>query len=216
MAKYYVKSTIASGSGSGDTLTISERVKAARVTEYSKGGIAFPRSAAKYSHATQAHVVMNLDYCYIGSDTKTIEIDFMELLIAGDRDAGAAAVHYSYMVELIRCNFTSATDIGTGSYAYSPIVPFDSDDAASTLAVKFSPTGLTNQEVLYSGYFHSSVFTVSPLLYQNKMSIPFGREAGKPITISGSSQALVPVFTPIAGGDRAYLLGSIQTIWHEY
>lgn len=216
MADYYVKPIIESGDGSGETLSIIPNTKAAQITEYTNNGTAFPRSTAKYSHATQAFVVMSLDYVYVGSDTKIIEIDNMEFLIVGDRDAGASAVHYTFMLELIRCNFTSAVDIGSGSAAYSPIVPFDSADASSTLSVKFAPSGITNQEVLFSGYFHSSVFTVNPLLYQNKMSIPFGREVGKPITISGSSQALIPVFTPVAGGDRNFLLGSIHTIWHEY
>ena len=216
MSRNYVKSIIESGDGSGDLLTISDLVKAARVTEYSIGGVAFPRSAAKYSHTTPAQTVMNLDYCYIGSNTKTIEIDFMEILIAGILDPGDSAFHYSYKLEIVRCNFSSALDIGTGTAAYSAIVPFDSNDDPATLTVKYVPTGLSNQETLFSGYFHCSQFTTGAILFQSKFKIPFGRDAGKPVTLIGDTQAIIPVFTTIAGSHRNYLLGSNHINWHEF
>lgn len=216
MSRNYVKSIIESGDGSGDLLTISDLVKAARVTEYSIGGVAFPRSAAKYSHTTPAGTVMHLDYCYIGSNTKTIEIDFMEILIAGILDPGDSAFHYSYKLEIVRCNFSSALEIGTGTAAYSAIVPFDSNDDPATLIVKYVPTGLSNQETLFSGYFHCSQFTTGAILFQSKFKVPFGRDAGKPITLIGDTQAIIPVFTTIAGSNRGYLLGSIYTNWHEF
>ena len=216
MSRNYVKSIIESGDGSGDLLTISDLVKAARVTEYSIGGVAFPRSAAKYSHTTPAGTAMNLDYCYIGSNTKTIEIDFMEILIAGILDPGDSAFHYSYKLEIVRCNFSSAIDIGTGTAAYSAIVPFDSNDDPATLTVKYVPTGLSNQETLFSGYFHCSQFTTGAILFQSKFKVPFGRDAGKPVTLIGDTQAIIPVFTTIAGSNRGYLLGSIYTNWHEF
>jgi len=215
MSRNYVKSTIESGDGSGDLLTISDIVKAARVTEYSIGGVAFPRSAAKYSHSTPAGTAMSVDYCYIGSNTKTIEIDFMEVLIAGVLDSGDSAFHYSFKLEIVRCNFSSADVISGGSYAYSAIVPFDSNDSASTMTIKLNPTGLSNQETLFSGYFHCSQFTTGAILFQSKFKVPFGRDAGKPVFLSGDTQAIIPQFSTISGSNRGYLLGSIYTNWHE-
>jgi len=214
MSRNYVKSIIESGDGSGDLLTISDLVKAARVTEYSIEGVAFPRSAAKYCHTTPPHVVMSLDYCYIGSNTKVIEFDFMEVQIAGILDPGDSAFHYSFKLDILRCNFSSAADIGS-SIAYSAIVPFDSNDGASAMTIKYQPTGLSNQETLFSGYFHCSQFTTGAILFQSKFKVPFGRDAGKPVFLSGDTQAIIPQFSTISGSNRGYLLGSIYTNWHE-
>jgi len=216
MSRNYVKSIIESGDGSGDLLTISDLVKAARVTEYSIGGVAFPRSAAKYCHSTQPGTVMNTTYAYVGSNTKTVELDFMEVIIIGLRDPGDTPLHTTYKLELIRADFSSASDIGSGSYAYSAIVPFDSDDDPATLSVKSDPTGLSNQETLFSGYFHVSRFTTDPIFFQNKIKIPFGREAGKPVTITGDTQAIIAVFSGMAGASITTLIGSIYTNWHEF
>ena len=211
--KPYVKSTITSGSG--DQLAISQK-KSASISNYTTAQRPNIESAPRYIHTTDASLTMTNPICYIGSNTKTAYFDSMTFNVDGLIDPSflGAEKHATIKFELLRANITGSTT-GSSSYARSAICKTDSNDPTSSISIAILPTGITNEEKIFSGYFHCSSVAAKPLWYSNSIKLlTGGADTGKKVSIAGTNQALIIRYTAISESTN-YLYGSIYTSWYE-
>ena len=194
--------------------------KAGIVTPYNLDASSlFPQTAALYYYSTNPEYQPSIyTLCIVGSASKTLVVNNIRLSIKGFFDSFYAAPNNKVTtcsIAITKANFTGSSAT-TGNWADSAIVKADSADASASGTIRVSPTGLTNEKVLFTSYHKCELHSVANAssYFNPVINIQLGRENGKGIQISGSTQILMFPITIVSGSIND-LLGSISVSWYE-
>lgn len=212
----YVKTIVKSGADA--TLLDVNPLKAGIVTPYDVYGLDRPKTDPLYLFSTIKDIVpyAEIPLCLKGSNTKLIKLNTINFSVDGIIDIGYGIGNQKYItikIEVIRANFTSASNSAWGG---TTITPSDSNDPPATATIKGYPTGLTNEKTIFSGYFHCDLVesSISTKFFQSDFPLHFGEEFGKMPIISDDTEMILFKLTAMSYTLPDFLM-SISLSWYE-